>query len=199
MDPGPHYAEQGDKILMDKHLLIIEDDDLLREQLARSLESHPYNLHLSATRDECLAQLAHLPSLFGALVDLNLGDKNGLELIAPLLRHSPQCRIVILTGYGSIPTAVTAMRRGAWNYLTKPASIGEILTALDNPPESLPELPDSPPSLERLEWEHIQQVLKEHDGNISAASRTLGIHRRTLQRRLKKRPAASEYNRDRPY
>ena len=104
---------------------------------------------------------------------------------------------MLLTGYGSIAAAVAATHRGAHNYLTKPATPADILDALAADPASLsPALPQTPPSLQRLEWEHIQRTLEAHDGNISRAADALGIHRRTLQRRLKKRPSASEYQRE---
>ena len=180
------------------HMLIIEDDDALRDQLHRALGSRGWLCHAENSVASCLTRLATLSQLDAALLDLNLGADNGLTLIEPILARFPRCRVLILTGYGSIPSAVAATRRGAHNYLTKPASLADILAALDqNPAQQTPDLPDAPPSLERLEWEHIQRVLDEHEGNISAAARVLGIHRRTLQRRLKKRPSPSDYARDR--
>ncbi|MFN3713296.1 MAG: response regulator transcription factor [Alcanivoracaceae bacterium] len=182
-----------------KSLLLLEDDDALRQQLALRLERQGYRVLPCRSLDEARALLTEDTAIDAAVLDQNVGDHTGLDLIQPLLEHSAHCRILILTGYGSIPAAVAATRRGASNYLTKPASIADIVQALENAPTAdLPALPDAPPSLERLEWEHIQRVLDEHDGNISAAARVLGIHRRTLQRRLKKRPSASEYQRDRP-
>ena len=177
-------------------LLIIEDDDILRQQLARALRPHAGEVHQCASVPACRQMLPDLPPLDAVLLDLNLGEDNGLELIPVLLDHSPRCRILVLTGYGSIPTAVSATRLGAWNYLTKPASAGEILAALSEGDHAIAELPEQPPSLHRLEWEYIQRVLAEHDGNVSAAARTLGIHRRTLQRRLRKRPSPADYDRD---
>lgn len=183
---------------MTQQLLLIEDDDTLRSQLARMLRQRGMQVNEAASVPQCLDLLPDLACQDKAILDLNLGDDNGLSLIEPLLRHSPECRILVLTGYASIPTAVAATRLGAHQYLPKPASLEQILGALDTATEvALPELPDTPPSLERLEWEHIQRVLDEHNGNISAAARILGIHRRTLQRRLKKRPSAAEYDRDR--
>lgn len=179
-------------------ILIVEDDDALRTQLQRALGRRDWHCHAADSVDACLALLPALATLDAAILDLNLGHDNGLTLITPVLARFPACRVLVLTGYGSIPSAVAATRRGAHNYLTKPASLADILAALgDNTPEQTPLLPDAPPSLERLEWEHIQRVLDDHEGNISAAARTLGIHRRTLQRRLKKRPSASDYARDR--
>ena len=183
---------------MNEHLLLLEDDDALRQHLGTKLEQRLYQVSCCATLDDARRVIAESSMLNVAVLDQNVGQDNGLDLISPLLDKFPACRILILTGYGSIPAAVAATRRGARNYLTKPASLNDILHAIGDQAElPLPALPDAPPSLERLEWEHIQRVMEEHDGNISAAARTLGIHRRTLQRRLKKRPSASEYQRDR--
>ncbi|MEE4251434.1 MAG: response regulator [Alcanivoracaceae bacterium] len=183
---------------MAEHLLLLEDDEVLRHHLGRKLERHQYQVVCCATLDEAKDAITSSAEIHVAVLDQNVGHDNGLDLITPLLEKFPACRILILTGYGSIPAAVAATRRGARNYLTKPASLNDILHAIGDDAETpLPALPDAPPSLERLEWDHIQRVMEEHDGNISAAARTLGIHRRTLQRRLKKRPSASEYERDR--
>lgn len=183
---------------MSRRLLLLEDDDALRTHLCRRLEQHDFEVHPCATVEQALTTL-QTGVMACAVLDQNVDDRNGLDLIEPLMAQNSQCRIVILTGYGSIPAAVAATRRGARNYLIKPASLKDILQALEEDADegALPPLPDAPPSLERLEWEHIQRVLDDHDGNVSAAARTLGIHRRTLQRRLKKRPSASDYDRDR--
>ena len=183
---------------MNPELLLLEDDEVLRLHLGNRLARHGYHVHRCASLGEAAEVLTSLQQLDAAILDQNVAQDNGLDLIEPLLSRFPACRVLVLTGYGSIPAAVAATRRGAHNYLTKPASLGDILQALLENPAAMPELPDAPPSLERLEWEHIQRVLEEHQGNVSAAARTLGIHRRTLQRRLKKRPSAREYHRDRP-
>ena len=181
-----------------KHLLVIDNDVLFREQLRQRLEDSGYDVTVLAGVEDTLRWLADLAEVDGALVDMRLDDGQGLELIAPLRARFPHCRLLMLTGYGSIPTAVEATRRGADDYLLKPASIGDILAALEGTTESSPPpLPDAPPSLDRLEWDYIQHVLNRHDGNISAAARDLGIDRRTLQRRLKKRPSQKDYDRDR--
>lgn len=183
------------------HLLIVEDDDALRTQLSRRLGERGFSVTAAGTREDAVTLLAQCTHLDAALLDQNLAHASGLDLITPILARFPRCRIIMHTGYGSIPAAVTATRRGAADYLTKPATLAQLVTALRA--EDIPSdqtavaLPDSPPSLERLEWEHIQRVLDQHDGNVSAAARTLGIHRRTLQRRLKKRPSASSFTRDR--
>lgn len=179
-------------------LLIVEDDALLREQLAARLSRHGWRCVAAERPADVWPRLTGVERLDGALLDQNLDGDSGLELIEPLTARWPDCRIVVLTGYGSIPAAVSATRRGARDYLTKPVAFDALLAALDGEdiPRPVP-LHAAPPSLERLEWEHIQRVLLSHDGNISAAARTLGMHRRTLQRRLRKRPAASAFERDR--
>ncbi len=185
---------------MTSSLLIVEDDAALREQLQRRLASRGYRIEVAASIAAALALLETLPQLDAALLDQNLDQASGLDLIAPILARFPDCRVIMHTGYGSIPAAVAATRRGASDYLTKPATLSQLISALsgnsDHAHTPTP-LPDAPPSLERLEWEHIQRTLDQHDGNISAAARTLGIHRRTLQRRLKKRPSAHNFHRDR--
>jgi two-component system response regulator RegA len=127
------------------------------------------------------------------VLDLNLGGSSGLALVEPLLRLNPDCRIVVLTGYASIATAVDAIKLGAIQYLSKPVAVETILGAFDS--DDQPNVEDSPVaeplSVDRLEWEHIQRVLRENDGNISATARALRMHRRTLQRKLAKRPVRS--------
>ncbi len=180
------------------HILVVEDDELLRTQLGQSLVNRGHHPVLAAGLHEALRILTEPAELDVAILDLNLEQHSGLDLIEPILQHSPTARVLILTGYGSIPTAVAATRRGAWNYLTKPATCNDILHALsDDPASATPQPPSDRPTLLRLEWEHISRVLDDHGGNISAASRALGIHRRTLQRRLKKRPSPTEFSRDR--
>ena len=124
------------------------------------------------------------------VLDLNLNGSSGLALIPQLLAINPACRIVVLTGYASITTAVDAIKLGAVQYLAKPVEIEAILAAFES--DDAPDLdvvaPDEPLSVDRLEWEHIQRVLNENDGNISATARALKMHRRTLQRKLSKRP-----------
>src|SRR5690606_35559799 len=123
-----------------------------------------------------------------AVVDLKLAKESGLNLISELKQRQPDLEIVMLTGYSSIPTAVEAIKLGALNYLCKPADAYEIRAAFDLQLKKQLEIPTKPPSVDRLEWEHIQKVLQENKGNISATARSLGMHRRTLQRKLQKRP-----------
>lgn len=172
--------------MSDQKYLIIDDDPVFCRVLERALEHRGLQTQ-SATESESALKAAQQTRPGHVILDLKLGQSSGLDLIEPLLRINPKVRILLLTGYASIPTAVEAVRRGAINYLPKPADADSILAAFE-PDSSLPEVPDDPPSLKRLEWEHIQRVLNEHNGNISAAARALGMHRRTLQRKLKKRP-----------
>lgn len=185
---------------MSNHLLLVDDDQLFCEQLARRMRSAGFEVHSCHSADAMLALMATLPALHGAVIDMRIGEDNGLDLIAPLRAAQPQARIIMLTGYGSIPTAVEATRRGADDYLLKPVDLNDLLGKLrpqDKGGEESPALPQAPPSLARLEWDYIQRILLENEGNVSATARQLGIDRRTLQRRLQKRPAASDYDRDR--
>jgi two-component system response regulator RegA len=128
------------------------------------------------------------------VVDLRLGDEDGLALVAPLRARHPALRIVVLTGYASIATAVKAIKLGADDYLAKPVTAGavaDVLARTPAEPTAAPAPAAEPMSPRRLEWEHIQRVLAEHDGNVSATARTLRMHRRTLQRKLSKRPTQS--------
>ncbi|MDR0779072.1 MAG: response regulator, partial [Pseudomonadales bacterium] len=127
-----------------------------------------------------------------AVVDLKIAQESGLDVLGPLLACNPSMRILILTGYSSIATAVAAIKLGAWDYACKPLDADEILQKLgldgDATPTASSSVPGQPLSVDRLEWEHIQRVLTENAGNISATARRLGMHRRTLQRKLQKRP-----------
>ncbi|HRE19137.1 MAG TPA: response regulator transcription factor [Rhodocyclaceae bacterium] len=170
-------------------ILVIDDDPAFSSVLVRSLNRRGWQAYSAETPEKALASAAaHVPE--HVVLDLNLGGLSGLTLIPALLAASPGTRIVVLTGYASISTAVDAIKLGAVQYLAKPVEIDAIIAALQ---ESKPEfadhtLPDTPLSVERLEWEHIQRVLKDHEGNISATARALNMHRRTLQRKLSKRP-----------
>ena len=169
-------------------LLLAEDDEIFRQVLARALNERGYEVIAAKnlTDAERLAK-KHQPAY--AVVDLRLGDDSGLELIDSLTRITPGIRAVILTGYASIATAVEAIKLGATYYLTKPVDADEVVAALhrdEGDPGISPA--ERPCSVKRLEWEHIQQVLQQCQGNISETARKLGMHRRTLQRKLQKRP-----------
>ena len=167
-------------------VLLVEDDAVFAAVLGRALRGRGYETFHAATAAEA-AELAREREPGVALVDLKLGRDSGLELIPQLLRIQAGMRIVVLTGYASIATAVQAVKLGATEYLAKPAEVEDIVAALGGRP-LVPAIPGTS-SVRRLEWEHIQRVLLEHDGNISAAARALGMHRRTLQRKLGKKPA----------
>jgi two-component system response regulator RegA len=172
-------------------LLIVDDDDTFREVLARALTRVGFTVVTAANPqagfDACRE---HSPEYI--VLDLNLAGQSGLNLIPKLIEFVPHVRIVVLTGYASIQTAVGALKLGALQYLPKPANLADILNALHDDVE-LQESYDSDldrMSVDHLEWEYIQRALAEHDGNIAATARALKMHRRTLQRKLaKKRPA----------
>ena len=169
-------------------ILLVDDDETFSGVLSRALTRRGYAVCSAANYQQALDQAAaQQPGR--AVVDLNLGATTGLQLIPELMTLCPDIRILILTGYSSVATAVEAIKLGAINYLCKPASTDELIAAFDGQ-EANPgiNIPDNPPSIERVEWEHIQRVLQENDNNISATARSLGMHRRTLQRKLQKRP-----------
>ena len=172
------------------NLLLLDDDPVLTQVLARALAARGFAVR-SANSLEACAQLlgqGYVPDF--ALLDLNLGGASGLKAIELLQQANAECDIVILTGYASICTAVDAIKLGARQYLAKPVAVDVIVKALleDQTPD-LESAPEETLSVPRLEWEHIQRVLAEHDGNVSATARALKMHRRTLQRKLGKRPA----------
>ena len=175
--------------MSDDAILIIDDDEVFARTLARSFERRGFRAYCAADGARALALAeAEAPDL--AVLDLRLGDESGLQLIEPLLACRPRMRIVVLTGYASLATAVRAVKLGAVDYLAKPVEAAAILRALmqgnDGPADAAP--PSSPTPLKQLEWEHLQRVLEENGGNISATARQLGMHRRTLQRKLQKKP-----------
>lgn len=178
-------------------ILLIDDDETFCATLARALTRRGLQVQTAHTPVDALNQV-QLRGPTHAILDLKLGEEaSGLDLIEPLLAASPKLEIVVLTGYASIATTVTAMKRGATGYLAKPVDVTGVLAALGYE-EATQTGPNSATnkrneseermSLKRLEWEHINRVLAEHEGNVSAAARTLGLYRRTLQRKLDKRP-----------
>lgn len=169
-------------------ILVVDDDPVYAQALARSLLRRGHAVETAADGKSVLGALAGAP--FDAVIlDLRLAMESGLHLIAPLKATWPEARILLLTGYASIATAVEAIKLGATHYLAKPAGVEEILAALGRVEgDADAALPEAPLSVDRLEWEHIQKVLAEHDGNLSATARALKMHRRTLQRKLAKRP-----------
>ena len=167
-------------------ILLLEDDPVFGEVLKRALQRRGYTALLANSVDACLAMAAE-QALDYAILDLKLADEVSLPVIPQLLTLHQDLRILILTGYASIATAVHAIKLGAHDYLPKPAAVDDILHALltDNPQK--PPTTLQPLSVKRLEWEHIQKALQENHGNISATARQLNMHRRTLQRKLQKR------------
>jgi two-component system response regulator RegA len=170
-------------------LLIVEDDDPLRDRLARAFAERRLEVRSARTAEEATRLATEDPPEL-VLLDLRIGADNGLGLISTLRALDPATRVVVLTGYGSVATAVQALRLGAVHYLTKPADADEILAAFDQPAEAASQRATAlqPMSLDRVEWEHINRVLLDCGGNVSEAARLLGVHRRTLQRKLSKYP-----------
>ena len=172
-------------------ILVVDDDEVFRERLVRALERRGYDVR-AADGPEPARALAEDESPELALVDLRMPGGSGLELVRDLKRVDPATKIVVLTGYGSIATATEAMRLGATHYLPKPATVDEILAAFtrdEQPPLTTVDGDENTtPSLARTEWEHINRVLTDTGGNVSEAARRLGIHRRSLQRKLQKYP-----------
>lgn len=170
-------------------VLVVDDDEVFRARLARALQQRGYEVMTAGNYDEAMA-LAQSEAPDMAVVDLKMPGRSGLELTRDLHKLDSTIRIVVLTGYGSIATAIEAMRLGAAYYVSKPADADDILAAFaraEAPPlEAGPEY--VAPSLARAEWEHINRVLTDCGGNISEAARRLGIHRRSLQRKLRKYP-----------
>jgi two-component system response regulator RegA len=171
-------------------ILIVDDDEVLRKRLGRAFSERGFDVRLAANYDEAVAQARRdTPEL--AVIDLRMPGASGLELLKALLELDPATKVVVLTGYGSIATAVDAMRLGATYYVPKPADVDDILNAFtrgERPPLDPPQSEHPVPSLARAEWEHINRVLSDCGNNISEAARRLGIHRRSLQRKLQKYP-----------
>ncbi len=173
-------------------ILIVDDDEVYRNRLARAFVDRGYEVKTAQDYDSAVA-VAQADSPEWAVVDLKMPGKSGLELVKALVEIDPATRAVVLTGYGSIATAIDAVRLGAAYYLSKPADADDIINAFARA-EAPPLEPPADggdykaPSLARAEWEHINRVLSDAGGNISEAARRLGIHRRSLQRKLQKYP-----------
>lgn len=180
--------------MVSPRFLIVDDDDVFAGALARALMRRGYAPTVAPTAEAALA-LARATDYGWVTVDLHLahptGTTSGLHLIEPLRALLPEARMLVLTGYASIATAVQAVKAGADDYLAKPADVDTILRTLQGEAVApSPDIEPTPLSVPRLEWEHIQRVLAEHKGNISATARALNMHRRTLQRKLGKKPVA---------
>jgi two-component system response regulator RegA len=170
----------------EKTLLILDDDAPFRTRLARALEQRGFEVTAVASVAEANEVASKAPPAY-AVLDLRLEDGSGLAVVEALNKSRPDCRVVMLTGYGAIATAVAAVKAGALDYLAKPADPEDIVKALLASPDEKPEPPDNPMSADRIRWEHIQRVYELCGHNVSETARRLNMHRRTLQRILAKR------------
>jgi two-component system response regulator RegA len=177
-----------------RSMLIVEDDEVFRRRLAQAFRDRGFEVREAADYDQAVAAARHETPEY-VVVDLRMPGRSGLDVVRDLKSLDPATGIVVLTGYGSIATALEAVRLGAQHYLTKPADVDAILAAFegrtdrtDGAETSVTEPPAMPPSLARVEWEHINRVLVDCGGNVSQAARLLGLHRRSLQRKLSKFP-----------
>jgi len=176
-------------VAAESHLLIVDDNDPLRERLAQAFRDRNYEVSTAANYDEAMEVVDETPP-DRAVIDLRMPGKSGMELLKDMHAASPNTQILMLTGFGSIATTIDAMRLGAVNFLPKPADADDILAAFERGESREPESGVDrfeTPSLARTEWEHIHRVLADCGGNLSEAARRLGIHRRSLQRKLRKR------------
>ena len=171
---------------VDKSLLIVDDDNPLRDRLARAMEKKGFEVTQAESVEKGISQAKNAPPAF-AVVDLRLGDGNGLEVIKEIRKLKKDSRVIMLTGYGNIPTAVAAVKAGAIDYIPKPANADEVENALLALPESKAIPPENPMSADRVKWEHIHRVFELCNRNVSETARRLRMHRRTLQRILSKR------------
>lgn len=170
----------------DRSLLIVDDDKPFLSRLAKAMESRGFQVRTADTLEAGKQAIRDAPPAF-AIVDMRLDDGNGLDVIRLLRETRPDCRALVLTGYGNIATAVTAVKLGAIDYLSKPAGAEDILAALTASGEIKPRPPENPMSADRVRWEHIQRIYELCGRNVSETARRLHMHRRTLQRILAKR------------
>jgi len=170
----------------EKTLLIVDDDRPFRERLARAMQARGFEVLMAETVREGIAIAKERPPAY-AVVDLKLDDGNGLDVVETLHEVRPNTRVVVLTGFGNIATAVAAVKFGAIDYLPKPADADDIMSALLAAPGAKPNPPENPMSADRVRWEHIQRVYELCGHNVSETARRLNMHRRTLQRILAKR------------
>lgn len=170
----------------DPSLLIVDDDEPFRRRLGRAMEKRGFTVALAASVAEGIAAARSAPPAY-AVVDLRLEDGNGLDVVGAIRQQREEARVIVLTGYGAIATAVAAVKLGAVDYLAKPADADDVTAALVNAGGPKPPPPDNPMSADRVRWEHIQRVFELCDRNVSETARKLNMHRRTLQRILAKR------------
>lgn len=170
----------------DPSLLLVDDDEIFVNRLARAMERRGFEPTVALSVSDALGAVrAKAPAY--AVVDLRLEDGNGLDVIDAMREVRPNARVIVLTGYGAIATAVAAVKMGATDYLAKPADANDVASALLQVGETLPPPPENPMSADRVKWEHIQRVYEQCDRNVSETARRLHMHRRTLQRILAKR------------
>ena len=177
--------EQGALVSGDTSLLIVDDEANLRNQLAKAMDRRGFTSEVAESVAEGKRLVVANPPKY-AVIDLRLDDGSGLEVVEALREARPDARIIVLTGYGNIATAVAAVKAGALDYLPKPADADQVAAALLSDGESLPPPPERPMSADRVRWEHIQRVYEQCDRNVSETARRLNMHRRTLQRILAK-------------
>jgi two-component system, response regulator RegA len=170
----------------DKSLLIVDDDNPLRDRLSRAMEKKGFDVIQAESVKKGISEAQRKSPAF-AVVDLRLGDGSGLEVIKEIRKFKKDSRVVMLTGYGNIPTAVAAVKAGAIDYIPKPADADDVENALLASPESKANPPENPMSADRVKWEHIHRVFELCNRNVSETARRLKMHRRTLQRILSKR------------
>jgi len=186
LQPVPIMPEELSAPPQDNTLLIVDDDLAFLQRLTRAMEARGFDVEAAASVEEGLALLRHRPPAF-AVVDMRLEDGNGIDVIATLKELRPESRAVVLTGYGNIATAVSAVKIGAVDYLAKPADADDVYSALLASPDDKAQPPENPMSADRVRWEHIQRVYELCNRNVSETARRLNMHRRTLQRILAKR------------
>jgi two-component system response regulator RegA len=180
------FAFSKEELPEDTSLVIVDDDRAFLQRLGRAMESRGFEVRTAASVAEGMELIRQKPPAF-AVVDMRLEDGNGLDVIAELTRIRPNARGIILTGYGNIATAVSAVKLGAVDYLAKPADADDVTDALLAPPNAKAAPPENPMSADRVRWEHIQRVYELCNRNVSETARRLNMHRRTLQRILAKR------------
>jgi len=183
---GAANKEDKTAIFSDKSLLIVDDDNPFRERLSRAMEKKGFIVYQAESVKSAVETVRIKKPTF-AVVDLRLGDGNGLEIVKEIQNLKIKSRIVMLTGYGNIPTAVAAIKEGAIDYLAKPADADDVEKALLADPDRKPQPPENPMSADRVKWEHIHRVFELCNRNVSETARRLKMHRRTLQRILSKK------------
>ena len=170
----------------DKSLLIVDDDNPLRDRLARAMGKKGFHVTQAESVEKGINQVKNTPPAF-AIIDLRLGDGSGLKVVEEIQKHKKDSKVIMLTGYGNISTAVAAIKQGAIDYLAKPADADDVEKALLADPNKKPAPPENPMSADRVKWEHIHRVFELCNRNVSETARRLKMHRRTLQRILSKR------------